>query len=756
MHLKGKRDFMEKRILVESASESETRIAVVQDGVLEDYYIETADCRSLKGNIYLAKVARIEPALQAAFIDYGGDQHGFLPFAEIHPDYFRIPIEDRQALSAEERGDDEDEVDVEEDVDVEEGDDVLGEGEDSEDSEGGVGEEVSERDEGRGKKRESRRVMSRRRYRIQEVIKKNQIMLVQVTKERRGNKGVSLSTYIALASRYCVFMANSTRGGGVSRKIGGLKERIGLKKLLSEIDVPKGQALILRTAGAGRSKAALKKDYQSIVGVWDNIRGRTMEATAPTLIHEEANLTKRLVRDFYDAEVKEIVVSGESFYKEVRESMDSILPSHKKKIKRYKGGVPLFQVHGIEESLDSIFDQSVKLPSGGSLVVTPTEALVSIDVNSGRATRERSIGSTALKTNLEAADEVARQLRLRDLAGLIVIDFIDMDDYGHRRQVEGRLHEALRVDRARLKVGEISMFGLLEMSRQRLRSSMNELGTERCVSCGGSGYVLSKPMRLRKLIRVLEGYVMKVGQEKLLSFDTPRRLVLKVGEGLGFSFLNMYRRDIVLLEDEYNVRVDVEDLESGSRTFFELCPDKSLLSLQPLEDKESVPLKRSRGGRGEGRGGGRNRQNEGRRWKNEEGGDSPESKESRRGKRGSGRGRRGGGREDGHSREKSPREEGDEVSDKREGMEGEERLPDYGSQPQPHVEVSEVPEDDAGQGLSSSRSKKRGGAFGRWLGRPKVFRDRGEEEGGSSGSEMVLDLSELDQKGKGGSSEGGV
>ena len=587
---------MEKKILVEDVRKNETRIAVLKDGVLEDCLVESHDRVSLKGNIYLAKVVRIEPALQAAFMDYGEDQHGFLPFNEIHPDYFRIPVDDREALyeSSSYNNDEGEGDDFDGDNDNEEGSSLsLEENMDEVDEDKASASDRDEiKDNSRSVRHRSRRFVNYRKYRIQEVIKKNQVILVQVTKERRVNKGVTLSTYISLASRYSVFMANTTRGGGISRKIGSFKDRQILKNLLQDIDIPEGQGLIVRTAGARLTAEELKKDYERIVTVWEGIRNKTIESIAPKLIHEEAGLSKRLVRDFYDHDVKEVIISGDKFYKEVKEYMGLVVPSHKRRVKKYKGDEPLFYSQGVESDLDSIYEHKVSLISGGHIVLSPTEALVSIDVNSGKATRERSIGETALATNLEAADEIARQLRLRDLSGLIVVDFIDMEAYQDRRKVEERFRQATSMDKARLQIGDISNFGLLEMSRQRLRSSLNELFMERCSHCQGGGYVMSTSVKLRKMLQEIEGYLFKVGKEKTAQLKTVPTLTLMVTRGFAVSFLNSYRRYISELEDIYKVKIMLEEFDShsGAAWSMELSPDLELLQIRSVNGKK-IPKK---------------------------------------------------------------------------------------------------------------------------------------------------------------------
>jgi len=471
---------MARRMLIDASHLEETRVAVVSGKRLEDFDYETSRKKQLKGNVYLAKVVRVEPSLQAAFVDYGGNRHGFLAFSEIHPDYYQIPVADREQLLAQEA-----------------------EAEDAEDSENGGsletvgGDEVDEV--------ERKRIKHYRHYKIQEVIKRRQIMLVQVVKEERGNKGAALTTYLSLAGRYCVLMPNSGRGGGISRKIGNVKDRRRLKKILDEFKIAPGMAVIVRTAGAERTKAEIKRDYEYLVRLWDEIRNRTMESIAPTLVHEEANLIKRSIRDLYSKDIDDVLVDGEAGYRVAKDFMKAMVPSHAKRVQRYDDPViPLFFRYQVEIQIDAIYNPIVQLRSGGYLVIHSTEALVAIDVNSGRATRERHIEETALKTNLEAAEEVARQLRLRDLAGLIVIDFIDMEENRNNSAVERRLKESLRSDRARIQIGHISAFGLLEMSRQRLRPSLLETSSEVCPACGGTGHIRSTESTALHVMRGIE------------------------------------------------------------------------------------------------------------------------------------------------------------------------------------------------------------------------------------------------------------
>src|SRR5581483_4813619 len=476
---------MSRKMLIDAAHAEETRVVVLDGTRVEEFDFESQSRKQLRGNIYLAKVTRVEPSLQAAFVDYGGNRHGFLAFNEIHPDYYQIPLADREALMREAA-----------EADDDENGHANGHGngqaaptdEDGEAAEAAGGlEDEDELDE----ELERRRRRMIRRYKIQEVIKRRQIMLVQVVKEERGNKGAALTTYLSLAGRYCVLMPNTDRGGGISRKITSATDRKRLRSIVQSLEVPKGMGLIVRTAGAKRTKAEIKRDYDYLVRAWEVIRDTTLHSIAPALIYEEEDLVKRAIRDLYDKDLEGIWVEGEAGFKEAREFMRMLMPTQAKKVQLYKEPTPLFVRHRIEEHLSQIYSPVVPLKSGGYLVINQTEALVAIDVNSGRATKERNIEATALKTNLEAAEEACRQLRLRDLAGLIVIDFIDMAEARNNRSVEKRLKDCLKDDRARVQIGKISPFGLMEISRQRRRTGILEGTTHVCPHCQGAGRVRS-------------------------------------------------------------------------------------------------------------------------------------------------------------------------------------------------------------------------------------------------------------------------
>jgi ribonuclease E len=483
---------MSKTMLIDAAHPEETRVVVLAGNQIDDFDFESAAKKQIRGNIYLAKVTRVEPSLQAGFVEYGGNRHGFLAFGEIHPDYYQIPAADREALLAEEAAQ------------------ALSE-------EDGDGDDEAVR---------ARRA-AQRRYKIQEVIRRRQIMLVQAVKEERGNKGAALTTYLSLAGRYCVLMPNTPRGGGISRKIATAGDRKRLKSIIADLDVPKGMGLIIRTAGAKRTKTEIRRDYEYLLRLWDDIRERTMASTAPALIHEEDNLVKRAVRDLYDKDVDAILVEGEAAFTEAQDFMGMLMPSHTGKVQLYTGSTPLFSRMKVESHLDSMHSPIVQLRSGGYIVINQTEALVAIDVNSGRSTRERSIESTALKTNLEAAEEAARQMRLRDLAGLVVIDFIDMEENRNDRAVEKRMKDALRFDRARVQMGKISGFGLLEISRQRRRTGVLEGSSHICTACDGTGRVRSPESASLQALRAVEAAVAnRQGCEVALHADIATALYL--------------------------------------------------------------------------------------------------------------------------------------------------------------------------------------------------------------------------------------
>ncbi|HEX7741693.1 MAG TPA: ribonuclease E/G, partial [Sphingobium sp.] len=515
---------MTMRMLIDARHREETRVAVVKGNRIEEFDFESAEHKQLKGNIYLAKVTRVEPSLQAAFVDYGGNRHGFLAFSEIHPDYYQIPREDREALLREERAHAEEEAALRAEVDDED-DDGAGDGglelveathhhEDEEGAEGDAAEGAEGTDR-RGRRKRGggdeaadelrrKRMALRRRYKIQDVIKRRQVLLVQVVKEERGNKGAALTTYLSLAGRYCVLMPNTSHGGGISRKISNAADRKRLKSIVAEMALPSSMGCIVRTAGLQRTKPEIKRDFDYLARLWDEIREKTLKSDAPALIHNDSDLIKRAIRDIYNKDIDEVIVEGEEGYKAAKDFMKLLMPSHARRVQQYADAVSLFQRAGVEEQLAGMYNPVVQLKSGGYLVINPTEALVSIDINSGRSTREHGIEQTAVATNLEAAREIARQLRLRDMAGLVVIDFIDMEVNSNIRKVEKAMKEALKDDRARIQVGRISGFGLMEMSRQRLRTGVLEASTRQCPHCEGTGLVRTASSAGLGALRMLE------------------------------------------------------------------------------------------------------------------------------------------------------------------------------------------------------------------------------------------------------------
>ena len=658
---------MADKMLIDATHPEETRVVVLRGNRVEEFDFESANRKQLRGNIYLAKVTRVEPSLQAAFVDYGGNRHGFLAFSEIHPDYYQIPVADRQALIAQEERDQRD-ADAEaerragrrgrrhrhrgaeryRDRDVVQSEPLSAEQAPAEATEAPIAEPAQDQfaqtpdyaaepeaaqpefaaeaqehqaaespsvddpappadapletiaegeqpsaaaegalttdtapgetpfhsdspavdaaENGNGEEHpddeavesvggadaleevQERLPRFRRQYKIQEVIKRRQVMLVQVVKEERGTKGAALTSYLSLAGRYSVLMPNTARGGGISRKITSAEDRMRLKEISQELEVPEGMGVILRTAGASRTKTEVKRDFEYLLRLWETVRDLTLKSTAPKLVYEEGSLTKRSIRDLYGKDIEEIIVSGEEGYKEAREFMRMLMPSHAKNVKQYKDTQPLFTRYGIESQLDAMFSPVVQLRSGGYIVINQAEALVAIDVNSGRATREHHIEDTALKTNCEAADEIARQLRLRDLAGLIVIDFIDMDEGRNNRTVERRLKEALKHDRARIQVGRISHFGLLEMSRQRIRTSVLESSTEKCPVCGGSGHVRSVSSVALQLLRAVEEMLIK---------GATHNLIVRTRAEVALYVLNHKRAHLRVLEERFRITITV-------------------------------------------------------------------------------------------------------------------------------------------------------------------------------------------------------
>ncbi|MDG1995993.1 MAG: Rne/Rng family ribonuclease [Emcibacteraceae bacterium] len=611
---------MSIRMLIDASHQEETRVAILDGNRVEDFDYESSAKKQLKGSIYLAKVTRVEPSLQAAFVDYGGNRHGFLAFSEIHPDYYQIPVADREALIAqeaaanadlledEEKNDSKDKASDKPSDDNSSGDEKTEEGAEEEKPKPKRGrrrktkaeaakeeevvqsteeeakadapeisdekaktddadnsEEKSTDDKSSDEKAEASKASSdedeeerlrikmakrlRYKYKIQEVIKKNQIILIQVVKEERGNKGAALTTYLSLPGRYCVLMPNTLHGGGVSRKIANVSDRKKLKNILSSLSLPKGHACIIRTAGSDRTKPEIKRDYDYLKRMWEAIREHTLTSIAPAQIYEEGNLIKRSIRDLYTRDISEVLVEGERGFKTAKNFMSMLMPSHAKKIQNYVDPIPLFQRYKVEAHLDTMYGPTAQLKSGGYIVINPTEALVSIDVNSGRATKEHNIEETALNTNLEAAGEIARQLKLRDMAGLVVIDFIDMEENRNNRAVERKMKNSLKSDRARIQVGRISSFGLMEMSRQRLRTGVLESSTIECPHCEGSGLLRTVESQSLHILRIIEEEGTRA-RNSIFTVYLPPHVAVYI--------LNNKRSSLIELEQRYDFSVTIE------------------------------------------------------------------------------------------------------------------------------------------------------------------------------------------------------
>ncbi|MEP5665658.1 Rne/Rng family ribonuclease [Parvibaculum sp.] len=589
---------MGKKMLIDAAHPEETRVVVVNGNRVEEFDFESENRKQLRGNIYLAKVTRVEPSLQAAFVEYGGNRHGFLAFSEIHPDYYQIPVADREALlqqqadearredeeddeedkapeaeAREEKAGSDDEHDEDDDNATPDASSDAGETESvrSDETIESVGAEDAMEEAAPRKQRNNYRS-----YKIQEVIKRRQILLVQVVKEERGNKGAALTTYLSLAGRYCVLMPNTARGGGISRKITVAADRKKLKNIAESLDVPEGMGLIVRTAGAKRTKAEIKRDYEYLLRMWESVRELTLKSTAPSLVYEEGSLIKRSIRDLYDKDIDAIQIEGDEGYKEAKNFMRMLMPSHAKNVQPYKETQPLFQKQQVEQQLDAMLNPTVTLKSGGYIVINPTEALVSIDVNSGRSTKERNIEQTALKTNLEAAEEITRQMRLRDLAGLIVIDFIDMDENRNNRAVERKLKDCLKTDRARIQVGRISHFGLLEMSRQRMRSGVLEGSTVICPHCSGTGLVRSVESMALHVLRSVEAEAIK-GRATAFTVKVPAEVAIYI--------LNQKRANLLDVEERYgaSVFIEADATLAGSEHKIETAEARALTRTRPAQ-----------------------------------------------------------------------------------------------------------------------------------------------------------------------------
>jgi len=616
---------MTMRMLIDARHREETRVAVVTGNRIEEFDFESAEHKQLKGNIYLAKVTRVEPSLQAAFVDYGGNRHGFLAFSEIHPDYYQIPREDREALLAEEaqhaaeeaalraEEDDEDrdedhgvelvspphdDEDGDEDHDHADEDGENGDAGDNGDGDNGDGENgagpgraprgKSSANDQAAEELRRKRMALRRRYKIQDVIKRRQVLLVQVVKEERGNKGAALTTYLSLAGRYCVLMPNTSHGGGISRKISNGADRKRLKSIIAEMKLPSSMGCIVRTAGLSRTKTEIRRDFDYLARLWDEIREKTLRADAPELIHNDSDLIKRAIRDIYHRDIDEVIVEGDEGYRAARDFMKLLMPSHGKRVKQYADAVSLFQRYGVEDQLAAMYNPVVQLKSGGYLVINPTEALVSIDINSGRSTREHNIEQTAFQTNLEAAREIARQLRLRDMAGLVVIDFIDMEHNSNIRKVEKAMKEALRDDRARIQVGRISGFGLMEMSRQRLRTGVLEASTRACPHCEGTGLVRTASSAGLSALRMLEEEAAR---------GRGSQITLRASQEAAFYVLNNKRRELDEIEQRYGVQIVIlpdGELEgarmsveaAGPRPAFQVTYAPIVDDIEPEDDIE--------------------------------------------------------------------------------------------------------------------------------------------------------------------------
>ena len=725
---------MTTRMLIDARHREETRVAVIKGNRIEEFDFESAEHKQLKGNIYLAKVTRVEPSLQAAFVEYGGNRHGFLAFSEIHPDYYQIPKEDREALLKEEaehaaaeaamRAEDEMdslEGEIEDiqppapldddgyaDEDEEESADHLVDGEDDGD-EGGEAAESAEGRNGRDRGRRGRRRGGRgdrersdrdeavdfrrslhRRYKIQDVIRRRQVLLVQVVKEERGSKGAALTTYLSLAGRYCVLMPNSSHGGGISRKISNGADRKRLKTIIDELGLPPSMGCIVRTAGLERTKTEIKRDFDYLARLWDEIRDRTLKSAAPALIHSDSDLIKRAIRDIYNSGIEEVAVEGDEGYRAAKDFMKLLMPSHARRVKQYADPVPLFQRYGVEDQLGAMYQPVVPLKSGGYLVINPTEALVSIDINSGRSTREHNIEQTAVSTNLEAAYEIARQLRLRDMAGLVVIDFIDMEVGGNVRKVERAMRDALKNDRARIQVGRISGFGLMEMSRQRLRTGVLEASTRACPHCEGTGLVRTASSAGLSALRLLEEEAAR---------GRGSRLVLRASQEAAFYVLNNKRAELSEIEQRYGVSIEVQSdgQTEGARMTVEASgpPPANLPRFAPIIDEdedEDLPVEADDEADGDEE---ERREGRGDRDRDRDRGEGREGSRRRRGRRRRGR------------RDGEPRERDERSGEERESLAGEDV--DAERESSDDEGGDERPAREEGEGGRRRRRGRRGG-----------------------------------------------
>ncbi|WP_377288427.1 ribonuclease E/G [Rhizobium sp. SG2393] len=832
---------MADKMLIDASHAEETRVVVVRGNRIEEFDFESEHKKQIRGNIYLAKVTRVEPSLQAAFVDYGGNRHGFLAFAEIHPDYYQIPLADRQALlraeaeeARRERDDDFEPVEtapmpahkpvetvaeiaeaseaveavealeapaaeavenvaaetsvVEEEAPkkpkrvrkprakkaaAEETEASSEAGEVEAAAEAGsdetpdemamavdldddtVSERVSNKQRGRRRRDDDedeeeeviesvgaedameevpdRHVRKpRKQYRIQEVIKRRQILLVQVAKEERGNKGAALTTYLSLAGRYSVLMPNTARGGGISRKITNLQDRKRLKEIARELEVPLGMGVILRTAGANRTKVEIKRDFEYLMRLWENVRTLTLASTAPCLVYEEGSLIKRSIRDLYNKDIGEIIVAGEEGYREAKSFMKMLMPSHAKVVQPYRDVHPIFSRSGIEAQLDRMLQPQVTLKSGGYIIINQTEALVSIDVNSGRSTREHSIEDTALQTNLEAAEEVARQLRLRDLAGLIVIDFIDMEEKRNNRSVEKKLKDCLKNDRARIQVGRISHFGLLEMSRQRIRASVLESTMQTCPHCNGTGHVRSQSSVALHVLRGVEEYLLK---------NTTHNISVRTIPEIALYLLNHKRGTIIDYENRFGVEIIIEaDAHVGASHF---AIDKGeavenpvkieqIITFEPEEEDDDIVIEDEIDEEAEAAPAERSERAERpERAERTDGDDQNGRKRKRRRRRRGGRnGGNGEGQANGHADELSGEEDGDDGAD--DASEG-------GSDGEEPIAAAADANGDGEQRRKRRRRGKRGGRRNRPEGEEGAVSAAGEDGDGEEGDDEAAE-----------------
>ena len=571
---------MGKRILIDTSKTEETRIAVTSDEKLDDYEIESEKQIAVKGNVYLAKITRVEPSLQAAFVDFGTSRNGFLPLTEIHPDYFKIPVDDQEKLSIllkNLRSNDDHEEKKDNEINENDNQDV--------DEQYNVENNLDKKINIKNPKKEY--INFFRKYKIQDVIKPRQVLLIQVNKEERGFKGAALTTFLSFAGRYCVLMPNSLNNDGISRKIGDVEERKKLKTILSSVNVPENMSVIVRTAGIGKTKKEISKDLSYLTNQWNKIRENTIKSKAPSLIYEEGTIIKRAIRDLLTDDVEEILVEGKNGYDKAKKIIKNIIPTKVTKVKLYKAkDKSLFSDHNIENQINELFSLSVKLQSGGSIVINTTEALVAIDVNSGKNTSERNIESTALKTNLEAATEIARQLRLRDLGGLVVIDFIDMDDYRNNFKVEKAIKNALFKDRARVQIGRISMFGLLELSRQRLRSSLIDRSFDKCPYCNGTGLIMNT--------NTISEQIVKLINEKLKS-NKSLKIQVKCNSALAETLMNKKRIEINKLEEKYNSKIlfDFDNHYSLHEPIINEIEDSKVTKINIKNSEKKSPKKKS-------------------------------------------------------------------------------------------------------------------------------------------------------------------